>query len=179
MKGEYKSQLMGATVDMTNKRIYFYGGIFSQWAACSFQDDEGVEYNCAEQAMMAAKAKLFGDLDSYNAIMDAKSPSTQKALGRGVKNYDNDVWDRYRLPLVREINYWKFSQNPAWREILFLTDGFSFVECSPVDQIWGIGLGEDDPLVRDPKNWKGLNLLGKAIFSAQHRIISELYSDKN
>ena len=34
------------------------------------------------------------------------------------------------------------------------------VEASPYDKIWGVGLGVDDPLILDNKNWKGENLLG-------------------
>ncbi|MBC1996683.1 NADAR family protein, partial [Listeria seeligeri] len=51
------------------KYIFFWGhqpaedgkiskSCFSQWWICSFKVD-GVEYNCAEQFMMAEKAKLF------------------------------------------------------------------------------------------------------------------------
>jgi hypothetical protein len=37
------------------------------------------------------------------------------------------------------------------------------VEASPVDRVWGIGLGEADPARAEEKNWRGLNLLGKTL----------------
>ncbi len=37
----------------------------SQWWPCSFEVD-GVYYNCAEQFMMAEKARLFGDEEALN-----------------------------------------------------------------------------------------------------------------
>ena len=38
-----------------------------------------------------------------------------------------------------------------------------FVEASPYDKIWGVGLYETDDRILDEKNWLGENLLGKAI----------------
>ena len=38
-----------------------------------------------------------------------------------------------------------------------------FVEASPIDKIWGVGLAENNDLILDPKNWKGLNYLGEIV----------------
>ncbi len=53
--------------------IFFYGGPFSQWARSVFTID-GVEYNCAEQYMMAMKAKTFGDEEALATIMKSHEP---------------------------------------------------------------------------------------------------------
>ena len=45
---------------MSEKFTFFWHGPFSQWYRQDFVV-EGVTYNCAEQYMMAAKAKLFED----------------------------------------------------------------------------------------------------------------------
>ena len=39
----------------------------------------------------------------------------------------------------------------------------NFVEGSPYDKIWGIGIHFEDELANDSKNWKGENLLGQAL----------------
>ena len=42
----------------------------SQWFPCSFLVDD-IYYNCAEQFMMAEKARLFHDEDALRKIMQA------------------------------------------------------------------------------------------------------------
>jgi len=71
---------------------FFWKSALSQWRKSPFQV-HGVEYNCAEQYMMAQKAIIFGDMEKLSEIMEAKLPSVQKKLGRQVKNFDVDEWN--------------------------------------------------------------------------------------
>ena len=66
--------------------------LFSQWSPSSFVVD-GVSYSCAEQFMMAEKAKLFKDHRAVGLIM-SPDLSTHKRIDRGVRNFDSAVWDR-------------------------------------------------------------------------------------
>jgi hypothetical protein len=59
-------------------------------------------------------------------------------------------------------------------DVLQAYPGFEFVEASPVDKIWGVGLAEDDPLIYDKANWLGQNLLGKALNAAQDMIFANI-----
>jgi ribA/ribD-fused uncharacterized protein len=164
---KYKSELLGATVYPELDVIFFYGGIFSQWAECKFHCTAlNLEVNCAEQAMMLHKAKFFKDQEIYDAILATDHPRDQKALGRMVKNFDPMAWETVAFNYVKDINVDKFGQNKGWKELLFLTDPYHLVEASPTDRIWGIGMGEDNPDILNDTKW-GRNLLGEAIVQAR------------
>lgn len=64
-----------------------------------------------------------------------------------------------------------FGQNPDLRDFLrdFLLDTGDrlIVEASPVDQVWGIGLRATHARARDPRQCRGLNLLGFALMEAR------------
>ncbi|GAB3993981.1 hypothetical protein GCM10028807_30620 [Spirosoma daeguense] len=69
------------------------GACFSQWWPSAFIVDN-VTYNTAEHWMMAQKALLFGDQETYNKIIVTKSPAEAKALGRQVANFDEALWKK-------------------------------------------------------------------------------------
>ena len=72
---------------------------FSQWTPSSFVVD-GVSYSCAEQFVMAEKARLFKDHRAVGLIMSSPDPSTHKRIGRGVRNFDSAVSDREKQNAV-------------------------------------------------------------------------------
>lgn len=82
------------------KYVYFWGnkvsvsGItstcFSQWYEAPFViNDE--QFATAEHFMMAEKAALFEDGDARTRILQAPNPGAVKALGRGIRNFDESV----------------------------------------------------------------------------------------
>ncbi|UGL62848.1 hypothetical protein [Xanthomonas phage MET13-T1] len=140
----------------------FYGGVFSQWYPSPMVID-GVEYGCAEQYMMAQKARVFGDEQALDEIMATQSPAEQKAIGRRVRGFDRRQWDSVSRDVVMRASLHKFTSNPKLRAQLLLTEGTLLVEASPTDVIWGIGLDERDPRCHDPKEWRGTNWLGQVL----------------
>ena len=64
--------------------------VFSQWTPSPFTMDL-VEYNCAEQFIMASKARLFGDDTALSAILASDEPREQKRLGRQVRHFDPEL----------------------------------------------------------------------------------------
>lgn len=142
---------------------------FSQWYLCRFVVD-GVTYNCAEQYMMAEKARIFGDEEVRRQILHETDQMTIKKLGRKVANYDDDVWCSKRFDVVIAGNIAKFSQNPQLQEFLLNTGDKVLVEASPKDKIWGIGLDEFNPSACDPDKWQGRNLLGFALMDVRQHL---------
>src|SRR5262249_35945102 len=65
--------------------------VYSQFYPVEFRID-GVLYRWAEQWMMAAKARLFGDTEALAAILGADAPLACKKIGRTVRNYDDGQW---------------------------------------------------------------------------------------
>jgi ribA/ribD-fused uncharacterized protein len=141
---------------------FFWKGPLSQWHRQTFKVD-GVEYNTAEQYMMAEKARHFGDTETLRKIMATTSPKEQKALGREVKGFDSGKWDQISRDVVYKGNLAKFSQNKDLLEKLLATSGTTLAEASPYDTKWGIGLSEDDPKALDRKTWQGKNWLGETL----------------
>lgn len=141
----------------------------SQWYAASFTVN-GIHYPTAEHWMMAAKARLFGDEEMLAEILEADSPKTAKALGRKVRDFDNDIWKGNARRLVTEGNVAKFSQNADLREYLMSTGTAVLVEASPRDCIWGIGLGAANERAQDPRTWRGQNLLGFALMDVREQV---------
>ena len=139
---------------------------FSQWYESEFKSG-GVTYTTAEHFMMAEKAKLFNDHDTYERIINASNPGEAKSLGREVKGFNESVWVRNRFEIVVQGNRLKFEQNPNLKAFLLNTGDRVLVEASPVDKIWGVGLAADNQKVENPNLWRGLNLLGFALMEVR------------
>ena len=144
----------------------------SQWYPASFSID-GQTYATAEHWMMAEKARLFDDHETRQRILAAATPAEAKDLGRAVRGFENEAWNRARHEIVFRGNLAKFTQNPEPWRFLLGTVGQVLVEASPVDRIWGIGLAQDDPLAADPTQWRGLNLLGFVLMEVRDALDQE------
>lgn len=158
------SEFDGSQVIETDTMVLFWQppAVFGQWTPSVFTVD-GVRYGCAEQFMMAGKARLFGDATTLAKILATDSPREQKALGRTVNCFVSEVWDRECLDIVVAGNRAKFSQNADMLAALRATGDKLLVEASPLDTMWGVGLRADDPRVHDRSQWRGTNLLGEAL----------------
>ena len=94
--------------------------VFSQWTLSPFTVDL-VEYNCAEQFMMASKAHLFGDDTALSAILASDDLREQKRLGRHLRHFDHDFWQQGCENSALRGNLAKFSQNEKMRLALVHT----------------------------------------------------------
>ena len=109
---------------------------------------------------MYKKACLFLDTDMAEKILREEEPSVQQKLGREVKGYCPDIWDKHKFGVVWYGNYLKFSQHEDLKERLLATGNKILAEASPYDLIWGVGFSADSDEILESSNWKGKNLLG-------------------
>ena len=106
---------------------------------------------------------LFRDWNTFSLIMQETQPKEHKKLGRRVTPFREDDWKAVSRRVVTRGCWLKFSQNPDLLEELLATGDSMFVECAPRDQLWGIGLGQNNPRATDPTKWRGKNWPGENI----------------
>ena len=147
---------------VTDKHVLFWGSNFSNFAKAKFIALDKQFYT-SEQYFMYMKAMTFNDKETAELILKAKDPKVAKKLGRRVKNYNDEVWNEKRYGFMYDAIKLKFDNNPELKKELLSYPNLTFVEASPYDTIWGIGMLEDDPNADDESMWKGTNLLGKAL----------------
>ena len=142
------------------KYKFFWKSKLSNWSPATFTVDN-ITYNCGEQYMMYQKALLFDDVEIAEQILNSNDPKEQQKLGRNVKNYVDEDWNKVRYQIVKYGLRQRFIQNPVQKQLLLDYKGYQFVEASPYDRIWGIGYNEYNAL-NHINDW-GQNLLGKIL----------------
>jgi ribA/ribD-fused uncharacterized protein len=159
------------------KFIYFWGNTntgnevskscFSQWFDSPFTVNS-IVYKTSEHWMMAQKALLFNDNESFERIINCQKPGEAKDIGREIKNFNNEIWENERFDIVKNGNIHKFNQNRDLGNFLLNTNDRILVEASPVDTIWGVGLAADSDSIKNIYLWRGTNLLGFALMEARN-----------
>lgn len=120
---------------------------------------------------MIEKALLF-EPSKADDIAQAIHPYQAKQLGRSIQNYDDKKWGAVRYGKMVDVLKVKFAE-PRLNEILLETGNHLIVEGSPYDRIWGVKIDWQDDRILDEANWKGQNLLGKALME-----VREYYKNK-
>ena len=125
---------------------------------------------------MLCKAALFQDVVAYRALLlgsrgrASPSPAECKRIGRSVRGFRQGIWDRVILSVAYAVvnaKYWGYG---GFLDFLPSTSGHIIVEASPRDSVWAAGLTEDDPLIADPRQWRGANVLGWALMELRERL---------
>jgi len=147
-------------------------GYLSNWYLSDFEKD-GVRYSSMEQYMMHRKALVMGDTEIAGQILAISDVEKIKALGRGVRNYNDTLWNGVRQVIIYEGLLEKFRQNDDLRENLLATGEDILAECAVQDTIWGIGLSMRDERRHDMSQWRGQNLLGFALMLAREALKAE------
>lgn len=178
---------------ITNKYILFWGSIFSNFYPYETKEikSEDVEplnfkldndeWKTSEHYFMYQKAVFFHDLETAEKIKLCVRPEEAKRLGRQVKNFNDAEWEKVSFDIMYKAVYAKFSQNQRLKKQLLdenLQDK-SFVEASPFDKIWGIGLHYNDKRCDNESTWLGDNKLGKVLDKVRSTLLTEQYDNRN
>ena len=160
----------------------------SNWSAADFALG-GVAFSSSEQALMHAKALLFGDVARAAAILAVAPPgagggvadgshgSAVQRLGRGVTPFDPVVWGSASVPVAAAVLEAKFTQNEALGDFLLSTGDRLLVEASPHDEVWGIGLDAAAAAALAPdelaRRCSEGNRLGRVLMAVRARLRSQ------
>ena len=155
---------------ITDKHVLFWGGVFSNFYPSPFIVDD-LKFETSEQFFMYHKALHFkDDIIAEKILTEGIEPKIAKKLGRKVNGFDEDEWTKVRFDVMYNAIFHKFTQNETLKKELLSYNNRTFVECSPFDKIWGIGISQDDINADNEKEWKGLNLLGKCLTKLRNEI---------
>lgn len=136
----------------------------------------GTMYNSAQQALAAELAKGFNDQTALQKIMLAESPDEvdyklENVPGETEKN--ETKWTDLTRQLIYDINIAKFNQYPELSARLLETKNATLGAYIPNDNLIGIGISIDNVQSKDPLNWTGQNILGKALMDIREKIKSD------
>lgn len=156
---------------VTDKYVFFFGSVFSNFYMPCRVCIDGVEFSSSEQAFMWFKAKYFQDEETADEILKTNIPAKAKKLGRKVKNFNTDEWMKVCKVYMKKACMAKFTQNEDLKKEIIKYKNQKFVEASPYDKIWGVGLGEEDDRILDENNWLGTNFLGQVLSEIRDELI--------
>lgn len=172
---EWEKHLRTVLLSGTNyndKYVAFWGGCFSNFFPCQFWL-EGKSWTTSEKYFMWKKAVTFGDNETAEKIIKLDSPREIKKLGRQVKNFSSEVWDKVKVDIMYAGVNAKFTQDAECNDCIKEFQNQKFVEGSPDDTIWGVGIHYQDENVFDESKWRGQNLLGNILT----RVRDEIFDD--
>jgi len=133
-------------------------------------------YNSVYQALYAEIAKSFNDQDNLRKIMIADTPN---AISYSLENVPGDAdvnepkWNDLTKQLIMNINIEKFKQYPELTERLLQTKSATLGAYIPDDNLIGIGISLDNIQSKNPVNWTGQNILGKALMDIREKVLME------
>lgn len=132
-------------------------------------------YNSAKQAIAAELAKVFNDQENLQRIMIADTPEEVSYELDDVPGDENQAkWNDNIKQLLYDVNIAKFNQYPELVTRLLETKTAVLGAYIPNDNLIGIGLSLDNIQSKNPINWTGQNLLGKALMDIREKFRGDM-----
>ncbi|KAE8384655.1 hypothetical protein BDV23DRAFT_191385 [Aspergillus alliaceus] len=98
---------------------------------------------------------------SVTKVLRAREPRVQKAIGRRVDGFREEVWSVASEAVVTAGCIARAEVDGSLRALYLASEGRGFVEGSVRDCVWGVGLKWDGVEIEDERNWRGENRLGR------------------
>ena len=168
-----KALRANSTILCTDEFVYFYQDtpLSNWWASNPRIPYDGHDFASSEALYMYLKARGLGDdkvaneilaLDDNAKLTDRQRFAKAKSLGKKCK-FNNYVFLANREKWMYTALSAKYEVDEEFRSVLMSEEyrGLTFVEASPRDVNWGIGLSVS--AAYEGKAWKGKNLLGKLL----------------
>jgi ribA/ribD-fused uncharacterized protein len=165
-----KKKIVKVAVKTGEEPVLFFGAdegkgewrVFSNMYEAPFQVDS-ITFPTVEHYFQWSKAKQFGDGAIAEKILKTPSPKAVKALGRKVKDFVKEEWNKTKDGIMRIAVKAKFVQHPELKTKLMETGVRPIGEASARDKYWGIGTSVDTSKANDPTKWPGKNVLGRML----------------
>lgn len=168
-----KALRANSTIRCTDEFVYFYQNtpLSNWWASNPRIPYDGHDFASSEALYMYLKARGLGDdkvaneilaLDDNAKLTDRQRFAKAKSLGKKCK-FNKFVFFANREQWMYTALSAKFEVDEEFRSVLMSDEykGLTFVEASPRDVNWGIGLSAAKACAGE--KWNGLNLLGKLL----------------
>lgn len=155
----------------------FYGATnpLSNFYQCEFAvktQSPDIIYNTVEQAFQHTKSLIFCDYDIADKIMENPyNPAMCKKLGRKVKGFNSEFWNRNRERIMIEILLAKFMDDKELKDTLISIDK-KLIEASPTDYFWGAGISMS-AFQNETVSFSGLNKMGEFLTAIRQYLIEE------
>ena len=101
---------------------------FCQITTALLSNTETLSLTDLEHAYQYAKAIEFNDIDSSEAILCARTPSTAKLIGSKVKNFNTNEWNKVKENIMTHLLKIKFAPGTDMANKLLATAGKSLAE---------------------------------------------------
>jgi len=132
---------------------------------------DGITFSHSEQAYQYLKAILFGDMAAARLILDASDPARMRYLGKHVRGFDYNVWNKKQDDIMKRVLFAKFSQHDDLSKLLLDTGTKTLAEANSRDSYWAIGLPITSPNVLNKASWaRNGNKLGQLLMSLRQQL---------
>ena len=168
-----KAPKANSIIRCTDKYVYFFQDtpLSNWWRSTPSIPYDGHEFGSSEALFMYLKAKGMGDdkvaskilaLDDNTTLTDKQRFAKAQMFGKKCK-YNEEVFFANREKWMYTALSAKYEVDEEFRSVLMSDKyrGLTFVEASPSDVNWGIGLSATKAYAGE--KWNGLNLLGKLL----------------